>query len=543
VTRRAALLSAAVLFGLYLLLSLNNDPKAFLGTDTGGKVATLRAMKAHHSTDPDIGYWAQRWDPNGTLHPLYYTSHIGKRWINVTTLPALYAALPLYDAFGYRGALVIPMLGGVGCALAAAALARRAGAGDGGRLAFWVVGLASPVVIYALDFWEHTVGLALIAWAVVVLIDLAQRKRAVWFAALAGVLFGAAATMRTEALAYGAVATAVVCLFVVRRQLGYAIAVGALVTAGLAVPLLANVALERAVLGSSLRAERATGTVDLATTTSSSSRVKEAGTTSLSLNGDATVGGVVVGLAVAGAIAAAALRRDWRLLLVPAALYVARASQGFGFVPGFLMAAPIGAVGLALGWRRGPPARLVMAIAVLALPVVWSTQFTGGAAPQWAGRYILMTSFALGVIGIAALDEVGDAVRIGAVALAASVTVFGVAWMHQRTHDVAESAQRLDRLPEPILVSRIAHLVREGGGVHDLGRWLTALSPRDLKLVGRIADETGADRIAVVDFDGAREPATIGALTRQKTTTVVRFLHGIPLRVWIYARSGAANRT
>jgi hypothetical protein len=540
VNRRAALLSAAVLFGLYLLLSLNNDPKAFLGTDTGGKVATLRAMDAHHTTDPDLGYWAQRWDPNGKLHPLYYTSHIGERWINVTTLPALYAALPLYEAFGYRGALVVPMLGGVGCALAAAALARRAGARDGGRLAFWVVGVASPVAIYALDFWEHTVGLALMAWAVVLLIDLAQRTRALYFAALAGALFGAAATMRTEALAYGAVATAVACLYVVRRRVGYALAVGALVTVGLAVPLLANVALERAVLGSSLRAERATGTVGLASTTSSSGRVEEAFTTALSLNGDAAAGGVIVGLAAAGAIAAAVWRRDWRLLLVPAALYVVRASQGFGFVPGFFMATPIAAVGVALGWRRGPPARLAVAIALVALPIVWATQFTGGAAPQWGGRYILLTSFALGVIGVAVLDDAERTVRVGAVALSAAITLFGLGWMHQRTHDVAVSAQRLAAFPEPVRVSRIAHLVREGGGVQDLNRWLTAVSAADLQKAGRVLAAAGVDRFAVVDFADAREPREIGGFSRQKATTVVRFIHGVPLRVWTYAPTNRA---
>lgn len=538
-TRRAALLSAVVLFALYMLLSFGNDTRGFLGTDTGGKVATLRVMHAHHTTDPDLGYWAQRWDPNGTLHPLYYTNKIGKRWVNVTTLPALYAALPLYDAFGYRGALVVPMLGAVACALGAAALARRFGARDG-RIAFWVVGLASPVTIYALDFWEHSVGLALMAWALVLLLDVAERRRALLYALGAGLLLGAAATMRTEALAYGAVATAIVCLYTVRREIRYAVALGALVTAGLAVPLVANLALERAVLGSSLRAERATGTVSLAAASGAANRVEEAGVTSLSLNGDGEPATLLIGAVAVGAIAAAALRRDWRLLLVPAALYLVRALSSFGFVPGFLMAAPIGAVGLALGWRRGPPARLAGAAAVLALPVVWATQFTGGAAPQWGGRYVLLTSLVLGVLGIASLDEVGRAVRVGVVALAVAVTAFGLGWMQQRTHDVAKSAQQLERLPEPILVSRIAHLVREGGAVHDMRRWLTALSAADLRRVAVIADATGADRIAVVDFADAREPRRIGALEKDSTTRVVRFVHGVPLRIWSYSRP---NRT
>jgi hypothetical protein len=534
VTRRAALVSAALLFAIYLLLSAGNDPKAFLGTDTGGKVATLRAMKAHHTVDPDLGYWAERWDPNGTLHPLYYTSHIGTRWINVTTLPAVYAALPLYDAFGYRGALVVPMLGGVACALAAAALARRAGARDGGRLAFWVVGLASPVAIYALDFWEHTLGLALMAWAVVLLVDLSQRTRAAWYAAVVGVLFGAAATMRTEALAFGAVATAVACVYVVRRHVAYAIAVGALVAVGTAGPLVANLGLERAVLGSSLRAERATGTVSSASTSGSNVRLREAAITSVGITGNADAPSLALGVVAIAAIAAAALRRDWRILLVAAALYVTRAAQGFGFVPGFLIAAPLSAVGLALGWRRGPPARLVLAMALAALPLVWAVQFTGGAAPQWGGRYVLLSGFALTAIGVAALEDLDRALRIGTVSLAVFITAFGLAWMHERTHDVAASAETLERLAEPLLVSRVAHLVREGGGVHDLRRWLTARSDKDLEKATRIAAATGVHRFALVDLDGSRQPAKIGAFDRQKRTTVVRFIHGVPLRVWTY---------
>ena len=66
------------------------------------------------------------------------------------------------------------MLGAVLCAFAARALARRLGGGDGWA-AFWIIGLASPVAIYALDFWEHTLGLALMLWGVVLS---ARRARA-----------------------------------------------------------------------------------------------------------------------------------------------------------------------------------------------------------------------------------------------------------------------------------------------------------------------------------------------------------------------------
>jgi hypothetical protein len=108
--------------------------------------------------------------------------------------------------------------------------------------------------------------------------------------------------------------------------------------------------------------------------------------------------------------------------------------------------------------------------------------------------------------------------------------------VQQRTHDVATSAEQLEALPEPILVSRIAHLVREGGGVHDLDRWLTALSNKDLDRVGRIADATGADRIAVVDFKGRKQPPAIGGLRRQNPTQTVQFVRDVPLQVWEYTR-------
>jgi hypothetical protein len=97
--RRPAV-GAIVLLVTYGALSFLNDPQGYLGTDTGAKVATLEVMDANGRLDPDVGYWAERWDPTGELHPLYQTSKHGSRWIAVTTLPMLYAAYPLYRLGG-----------------------------------------------------------------------------------------------------------------------------------------------------------------------------------------------------------------------------------------------------------------------------------------------------------------------------------------------------------------------------------------------------------------------------------------------------------
>jgi len=57
---RRAVPACLMLLAIYLGLSLLNDPRGYLGTDTGGKVATLQAMHEHGGLNPDIGYWAER---------------------------------------------------------------------------------------------------------------------------------------------------------------------------------------------------------------------------------------------------------------------------------------------------------------------------------------------------------------------------------------------------------------------------------------------------------------------------------------------------
>ncbi|HZP31565.1 MAG TPA: hypothetical protein VFC99_21610, partial [Acidimicrobiia bacterium] len=169
---RRVVAAALLLFAVYVSLSLFNDPRATMVTDTGGKIATLRAMQHNGGLDPDVHYWAAKWDPDGRLHGLFYTSRVGDKWVNATTVTMLDVAEPLYAVGGIRAALILPMLGSVLAALAARALARRMGAGrSGGWLAFRCVGLASPLAVYALDLWEHSIGAALMLWAVVFAFD------------------------------------------------------------------------------------------------------------------------------------------------------------------------------------------------------------------------------------------------------------------------------------------------------------------------------------------------------------------------------------
>ena len=145
--------------------------------------------------------------------------------------------------------------------------------------------MLSPVAIYALDFWEHSLGLALMLWGVVWLLRLLDDEHGLRAALVAGALFGAAATMRTEALVYLVVCGATAALVYLWRSRAVAATVlrGGALLVGAALPLAANEVLERVALGGTIRASRAAGTAaDVGA--SATVRVQEAFTTLVGMN-------------------------------------------------------------------------------------------------------------------------------------------------------------------------------------------------------------------------------------------------------------------
>jgi hypothetical protein len=544
---RKPLVAAAVLLVVYVALSFCMDSRGYLGTDTGGKTATLEVM-AHHGggLDPDVRYWAARWDPKATLHGLYYTVPVNGHYLNVTTLPMLYAALPLYELGGYRLALLVPMAGAVACAFAARALARRAGARDGWA-AFWIVGLASPVTIYALDLWEHSLGLAFMAWGTVVLVDVVVRRPSWKRGLVAGLAFGAAATMRTEALAYVFIALAVVCvlLIVQERRIRHALVVGASATLGFAVVYGANALFETAVLGSTIRAARATGAAQ-AGGGALGTRLSEAVTMSGGLLGSADAGGWLV---IAGLIAmlafiayrAARPRTDQRpakmVAVVVVVLYLARVAEGTGFVPGLVATTPFAAAGLVLAWKN-VSGRIAALIALAALPVVWLTDFTGGVLPQWGGRYILTSGLLLGAVGIARMEKSAKWARNLFVVLAVGVTAFGLVWMSQRTHEVARAGAWIAARPEPVVVSDVQFWLRESGSYEPDHRWLTTDKPGDLDRAAGIVTDAGFDKFGLITLDQPGHPSpTVPGY--QAGEHVVKEWLGVPFRYTVYEKDGS----
>jgi hypothetical protein len=520
------LVAGLVLLALYGALSMLNDARGSLGTDTGGKIATLRVMDQRGTLDPDIGYWAERFDPTGDLHPLFYTDRVGDRWVNVTTLPMLVAAAPLYHLGGGRLILLLPMLGSVACAFAARALCRRH-APEMGWWAFWAVGLATPVTVYALDFWEHSIGLAGMLWGVVWLQRAAERRtlRSVSLAAvLGGLCFGLAATMRTEAFIYAFVATAVTCVLVWWKQgaFGRAVQTGAGTVAGLVAAVAANLALEELVLGTTLRAGR-TANNAAAAGAGLRVRIEEALTTTVGLNrmpvsNDRLVAAVILGCTVLGIVRASssdpARRRFGAVALAGAGLvYLVTFAGGLGFISGLLTASPLAVAGVVALARRGPGANWGL-VAVAALPLVWAFGWVGGANPQWGGRYVLTSSVLLAVLGIIHLAG-ARRVLAAMTVLAAVVTAGGVAWLSQRSHGIADAMAVVHDRDDPAVISTVAHLLREGGAFYEPDRrWLTATDRTELRRAVDIVERSSMEEFTLLSVKGASRPRQLGDFTR-----------------------------
>jgi hypothetical protein len=501
--------SALVLFVTLTALMLMTDPAGFLSTDVGGKIATLEAMESRGDLSPDLGYWAEPADPDGSLYPMFSTSHIDERWVNVTSLPMIYAAYPLYLVGGATLAGVVPVIATVGAALAAGALARRLG--RPGWLAFWLVGLASPAAIYALDFWEHSIGLALMLVGVTAALKASDGPHGWRDAALAGIAFGLAATMRQEAFVYGAVSGAAMGVRLlsggrVLTSIGRGAAMGLATLAMLA----GNALMEVAAVGSTFRSGRATGTA-AAVGSDIRTRIEEAIITGASpfARVDAAtilIAATLVGLLVMLGLRAERPRSDRFVIeaglvaigcLVLADLF----AGGLGFVPGLAATAPVAVLGATRCWSD-PDHRFVAAIALGSLPLVWALQYTGGAGPQWGGRYILTTGALLIVLAtVTFTSESAHRVLAGTAIAGAVITLIGVVWTIHRTHEFADAVGDLAAREEPALVFHDPFLAREGGADVISEQWLAATGAEARAEAVEVLGELGIHEVGFVDLD------------------------------------------
>ncbi len=513
--RRLATWSAAVaaLVVLYVGAAALGDTRAYSGSDAGGKAATVKVMAERGDWDPDVGYWAESADPEGRLHPLVKTTPIADRWVQAASLPLVFASVPLWNAAGPPGLLVLPMAGAVLAAVAARRLARTLGAGTGWS-AFFLVGAASPAAFYALDFWEHAPAVGLVLLAMSLLLPGPGHGVSRLAAVGGGVAAGAAVAVRAEMAVYLAVfAVSVMVVGDCRRSwLRRPFSILATTTAAAGV-LVLNQLWERAVLGAGIQTSRV-GSQASSIGSSLGDRARDAAITSVGLFADDSRFALVLGaVAVASVVALGAVAVRGRVTLWRPAVVVAgsvvglRMVAGLGFVPGSLVTAPLG--GAALAAPAGPRMRVLVATAVGSLPLVWAVQWTGDLLPQWGGRYTLATGALLAVVGSVALERAGwrRPAAVALVALSVVVAGYGLAWHVERTNYYGSVAARMSQEPaDVVVISTANHLGREVGTSYGEHRWLRANTDDELELAADIVDRFDVARVDVLRIEGQSVP-------------------------------------
>jgi hypothetical protein len=462
-----------------LTVALLGDVSANSGSDGGGKTATVENIADRGLDGVDLGYWAADVDPSGDHHPFYNTSPTDQGWIQVTS-----AVMPTASSVGFRvggglGALWLSLLAVPVGALGAAALARQLGAPTG-RLAFWVIGAASPLTFYGTDQWEHAPALAVSLWTVVFIRTHPLGRRAL----LTGALFGLAFVLRRE----GGALLALVWLSELLRPelrrdrrefLRHVVAAG-MAAAVCIVVAFATYQFDRQVLGQSLggRSLNQAG----AAGSDLGQRVHDGVLTSISFYTALGPAEILMSLSVFAGIALGALgwRRDdqslTRIGIVVAAACVAIriALVGTGFVPGALAALPLVAAAPVLARRDG---RRLVIIAAAAMVAVVATQWTGSLAAQWGGRYLLLPAAVVAIVACAEFERRGSRhpAAVAAVACTVAIGVLGLAWHVERTNGVADIRDAvLHEAAGDVLISAHAHFPREVAADLLDERWLRA---------------------------------------------------------------------
>jgi hypothetical protein len=131
-------------------------------------------------------------------------------------------------------------------------------------------------------------------------------------------------------------------------------------------------------------------------------------------------------------------------------------------------------------------------------------QYSGGAVPQWGGRYVLTSMLVLAAVGIGASGLLDKWLQIGLVALSAAVAVFGLAWMSHRTHEVGRAARTIGAIEVPV-VSAQDFWLRELGAVYDADTpWLSVAGQARIPAATAVLDQAGEPSFVLVWIpDGA----------------------------------------
>lgn len=469
-------------------------------------------------------------DPEGEAFPIRHATPGDEGWAPLAKHPT-YAALLSVQPLGVTGMVLVSVAGTVAAAVVAALLARRIDP----RLdvaTLWVVGVASPLFFDSYLVLAHTLGAALVA-ATVLLVVRAHERSAPPLALLAALPMVGAVLLRNEALLLAG-ALGLVAAVLAWRERSPALGLAAAV-----LPLAALVAWWAdprltAVVVPGAGAEQVTA--GAAHAGFLGARVQALLITAV-LPGyrfDLAALLLLVGTVALVLGALRARRGDGAVVLwwgVAAACYVLRLALEPGAVPGLLVAFPLLTVGLVVLSRPAlatTAARLAFGTSAVFAAAVAATQYAKGGTGEWGARYVaiclpLVVPVVLGSLLLARrrlAERAPGSVRPATAALgivtAATVLLAGLAL---RANDAATSSltdavvdQAAEAAPpddggRPVVVTTVAAVPRWAWDRFDEARWLLVDEDDLGTTFDRLGEHGVPEAVVVVRGD---VPASVG---------------------------------
>jgi len=550
----ALALSIVALLAIFTALQALVPADGFFCGDQGAKYLQAHAFARQGPLDPNIEVASRDLDP-AFEHQMHLELHRG-RLVSVFSWLLPLVAAPFVAVAGDRGLYVVPALSAIVLFLAAAALGRRLGDGDGLWTA-WVVVLTTPIIFYGAELWEHAPAAACVAVAAVLLAPATETDHR---ASAAGIAIGLGVLFREEA---GLALPALIVARMIADRSGQgvkdALAAGALAALGTIAVLLLASPMNLVVYGS-LAPVHALGEAEKVT-----AHPPDRGALAAALLLPARFAGLFLASAAIGAIAAVWSRRRpggraaiavtiaasvtllvvaigvpfWRLAILhrptPDAFSVDSIAHTWPFCVALLLA-PLAAVerGSRTASYLAAAGALIVAGALLVVPS------TGGA--QWGPRYLLIAAPLLAAVAArparhastwpapraaAAIAWTARIVLLCAVAAQA----YGLWFLYDNKTRNGRIVHRLAELttPDETVITDIAWMPEIAAPLVPTRRMLLARSPDEVAGLARTAAAHGMHQIAVVASTGETgffAPGTIGTAAGCTFTRIVRLSLG-----------------
>ncbi|MBT8241678.1 MAG: hypothetical protein KJN63_10665, partial [Acidimicrobiia bacterium] len=193
--------------------------------------------------------------------------------------------------------------------------------------------------------------------------------------------------------------------------------------------------------------------------------------------------------------------------LVVLLVFLRLVTFGPTFVPGMLAAVPAAGLGIAVGIVKRD--RVIPALTLAPIPLVWATQYSGAAEAQWAGRYILTSGVVLAVYGAVHAARRSPRAVVGFIAANLVMTMLGVTYLVVRTNDFGE-ANRTAAEIDGVVVFTQSFLAREGAPLGWDRQWLSAQTDEQRATVVDVLDRSGNDRFTLISSPVEGQPVFTG---------------------------------